>query len=253
MDSDLQDEPEDIPTLINKWREGYDTVYATRTKRKEGVLHRLAYWAFYRLLSGMSSQDVPVDAGDFCLMGRNVVDALNALPENGRFVRGLRAWVGFRQIGIEVERNARAAGEPKYTISKLFKLAFDGILDFSWMPLRAVSVAGFCTIVAALCFLVLVVSLKIFGAVHVPGWTSVVFLVICFSGMILLSLGVIGEYLGRTYAEVKGRPTFIIASATSNFVSQTQVPYGGYSYKAGYDSAAKRCAFRKDNQTTCRN
>lgn len=216
MDSDLQDEPGAIPRMLDKYREGYDTVYAIRTRRKEGLLHRLAYWVFYRLLNGMSSIEVPIDAGDFCLMSRRVVDALNSLPEHGRFVRGLRAWVGFRQVGIEVERNPRAGGEPKYTFRKLIRLAMEGALDFSYFPLRIVSMAGLMTIAIAICYLAVIVTLRLLRTFDVPGWTTVVFLIIWFGGMILTSLGVIGEYLGRTFCEVKRRPTYIIASRTDD-------------------------------------
>ena len=216
MDGDLQDQPEVIPALLAKWREGFDTVYALRTNRKEGPLKKLAYWLFYRLLHGMSGQSVPPDAGDFCLMDRRVVDALNALPERNRFIRGLRAWVGFRQTGVEVERHARAAGKPKYTLSKLMRLATDGILDFSWVPLRAVSIAGFLSVIGSLVYLAVVVVLKLIGRVDIQGWTTVVFLQICLAGMILVALGIIGEYLGRTYTEVKRRPSFIVASTTDD-------------------------------------
>lgn len=214
MDGDMQDEPELIPAMLDRWRDGYDTVYAIRGKRKENVLRRLAYWLFYRLANRMSGERVPVDAGDFCLMSRQVVDAVNALPENSRFVRGLRAWVGFRQTGIIVERSTRAAGKSKYSMTKLFGLAFDGLLGFSWAPLRAVSIAGFLSIVAAFGYLAVIIAMKLDGRIDLAGWTSVVFLVIWFGGMILLSLGVIGEYLGRTYAEVKGRPSYIVARTT---------------------------------------
>ncbi|UCE60092.1 MAG: glycosyltransferase family 2 protein [Phycisphaerales bacterium] len=214
MDGDLQDEPESIPKMLEQWQNGYDTVYAVRTNRKESVLHRLAYWTFYRLLNGMSPYELPLDAGDFCLMSRKVVDTINALPESGRFVRGLRAWVGYRQIGIETERNPRAAGKPKYTVGKLFRLATDGIMDFSWVPLRAVSTAGLLSIVAAFGYLAVIVVMNLLGRIEVAGWTTVVFLVIWFGGMILMSLGVIGEYLGRTFAEVKRRPAYVVARTT---------------------------------------
>ncbi len=223
MDSDLQDEPEAIPTLLQEYEQGYDTVFAIRAKRKEGVVHRLAYWFFYRLLKAMSRHDVPLDAGDFCLMSRRVVDALNSLPENGRFVRGLRAWVGFRQIGVEVERNARAAGTPKYTLGKLIQLAMDGMLDFTWVPLRCVSIAGFISIAVACCYLIVVLALSLMGRIDVAGWTTVVFLVIWFGGMTLLSLGVIGEYLGRTCAEIKRRPVYIVASTTQDVQQSVKV------------------------------
>lgn len=216
MDSDLQDEPEAIPQFIEKWREGYDTVYAVRVQRKEGLFHRAAYWLFYRMLNGMSDIEVPVDSGDFCLMDRRVVDALNSLPERARFVRGLRAWVGYRQTGLQVERNARVAGEVKYTFRKLVQLAVSGALDFSYFPLRVVSYLGLISIVLAFAYLAVIVAMRLTGLVQVQGWTTVVFLVIGFGGMILLSLGAIGEYLGRTFTEVKNRPTYIIARTTDD-------------------------------------
>lgn len=216
MDGDLQDEPEAILAMLEKYEEGYDTVYAIRAKRKEGVFHRLAYWFFYRMLKIMSAHEIPLDAGDFCLMSRRVVDALNSLPENSRFVRGLRAWVGFRQIGVEVERNTRAAGTPKYTMGKLVHLAMDGMLDFTWVPLRCVSLAGFLSIAAAFGYLGVILTMNFLGRIDVAGWTTVVFLVIWFGGMTLLSLGVIGEYLGRACAEIKRRPVYIIASTTKS-------------------------------------
>jgi polyisoprenyl-phosphate glycosyltransferase len=225
MDGDLQDDPEAIPRMLEQYRNGFDVVYAVRARRKEGPVLRLAYWLFYRLLHGMSQTRIPMDSGDFCLMSRRVVDALNSLPENNRFVRGLRAWVGFQQTGITVERGARAAGEPKYTLSKLLRLATDGILDFSWVPLRAVSVAGFLSVAVSLIYLTVIVAMKLLHRVDIQGWTTVVFLTICFGGMILVALGIIGEYLGRIYAEVKRRPTHIIASTTDDVATPPAVSF----------------------------
>ncbi len=214
MDGDLQDEPESIPELMRMWDEGYDTVYAIRYNRKEGFVRRLSYWLFYRILHRLSGGSIPDDAGDFCVMGRRVVDCLNQLPERNRFVRGLRAWVGFRQTGVPIARGARAYGEPKYTFAKLMRLAMDGILDFSWAPLRIATGVGFLSVLTSVMYLLVVLGMRLFGHIDVAGWTTVVFLVICFGGMNLMGLGIIGEYIGRTYAEVKHRPTYIIASAT---------------------------------------
>jgi len=142
MDADLQDPPEELHRFISKWKEGYEVVYAVRKQRKENVLKRAAYKGFYRLLSSLSNHDIPLDSGDFCLMDRTVVDLINQMPEKNRFVRGLRAWAGFRQTDFEYERQARAEGEPKYTFSKLMKLAIDGIFSFSAAPLRLATFLG---------------------------------------------------------------------------------------------------------------
>ena len=227
MDGDLQDQPEAIPELLAKWHEGFDTVYAVRIGRKEGPVKRLAYWVFYRLLCGLSEHPMVSDAGDFSLMDRRVVDALNALPERNRFVRGLRAWVGFRQTGVMVERAARAAGKPKYTLVKLLRLATEGLLDFSWVPLRVVSIAGLLSVCGAFIYLAVIVALKLLGRIDIEGWTTVVFLQICLAGMILVALGIIGEYLGRTYAEVKRRPSYIIAGTTDDAPRRPSVDDAG--------------------------
>jgi dolichol-phosphate mannosyltransferase len=145
MDADMQDPPEEIGRFLEKWREGYHVVYAVRRQRKESFFKRTAYEAFYRILAGLSYVPIPLDAGDFSLMDRKVVDVLKVMPERNRFVRGLRSWVGLKQIGIPYERHARSAGEVKYTYWKLFKLAFDGIFSFSVVPLRLATVAGIVT------------------------------------------------------------------------------------------------------------
>lgn len=223
MDADLQDEPEAIPTLLKKWREGYDVVYAIRAKRKENLPRRFAYWLFYRVLHWLSQGRVPMDTGDFCLMGRRVADAIISLPENNRFVRGLRAWVGFRQTGVTIERGARAAGKPQYTIAGLIKLATDGIIDFSLIPLRLASLAGLVSIVGALTYITCVLVLKLLGRIELQGWTTVVFLVSWFGGMILMSLGVMGEYIGRIYIQAKRRPMHIVAGTTKHLTLRNHV------------------------------
>jgi dolichol-phosphate mannosyltransferase len=142
IDADLEDPPEDISRLLEKWREGYDVVYAIRQKRKEGLFKRACYWAFYRIMARLVAFEIPLDSGDFCLINRRVVDTINAMPERNRFVRGLRAWSGFRQTGVAYERAARFAGSPKYNFSKLVKLATDGIFSFSTVPLRVATYLG---------------------------------------------------------------------------------------------------------------
>jgi dolichol-phosphate mannosyltransferase len=218
MDGDLQDPPEELPRFLDKWREGYHVVYAIRTKRKEGLLKRIAYKAFYRLLARVSDIDIPIDSGDFCVMDRKVVDALNIqMPEKIRFVRGLRAFAGFKQIGVTYERAKRAGGEVKFTFRKLVKLAIDGIFDFSTFPLRLATYLGL--IISIPSFLLglffiahRIVGFKILGysPQDTPGMATLAVAMFFLGGVMLIMLGVIGEYLGRIYIEVKQRPFFII-------------------------------------------
>lgn len=218
MDGDLQDPPEELPRFLEKWREGYHVVYAIRTKRKEGLLKRIAYKAFYRLLARVSDIDIPIDSGDFCVMDRKVVDALNLqMPEKIRFVRGLRAFAGFKQIGVTYERAKRAGGEVKFTFRKLVKLAIDGIFDFSTFPLRLATYLGlFISIPSFLLGLFFIVhriiGFKILGysPQDTPGMATLAVAMFFLGGVMLIMLGVIGEYLGRIYIEVKQRPFFII-------------------------------------------
>jgi glycosyltransferase involved in cell wall biosynthesis len=218
MDADLQDRPEDIPKLLDKAREGYDIVFARRAKRHGGIFKRLCYWFFYRLLAGLARVKIPVDAGDFAFMTRRVVDTLNRFPERNRFVRGLRAWAGFRQTGVDVARDRRAAGKKKYTLRKLVRLAADAVFSFSWAPLKLVSIVGALSVLASLVYLILILYLRFSGGIpeNMRGWTTIIFLIIGFGGLILLALGVIGEYIGRIYDEVKQRPIYIVAATTED-------------------------------------
>lgn len=216
LDADLQDPPELLSDFLNLWERGYDVVYGVRQKRKERLFKRVAYFVFYRLVRRLVDFDLPLDSGDFGLMDKRVVAALNALPERGRFVRGLRAWVGFRQIGLRYQRQARAAGETKYPIHKLVSLALDGIFSFSVKPLRLLSFVGLLTSFAAFAAIVFFLfhrwfAFKIFGysPQDVPGFTSVILSVLFIGGLQLLALGLIGEYVGRILSEVKMRPIFV--------------------------------------------
>lgn len=216
MDCDLQDPPEVLPTFIAKWREGYQVAYAIRKNRKEWLGLRLAYWAFYRLLRMLSDLRIPLDSGDFCLMDRSAVDLLNGLPERSRFVRGLRTWVGLKQVGVAYERDARAAGVPQYTFRRLLKLAMDGLVSFSDTPLRFVTRLGMASAAAACGLGLWVVGVTVYEwDQHIGrtprGWASLACLVLMMSAVQLLSLGIIGEYVARIFLEVKGRPTFLIA------------------------------------------
>jgi len=214
IDADLQDPPEELRRFIAKWREGYEVVYAVRTQRKEGVLLKLGYKVFYRLLARLANIRIPLDSGDFSLMDRKVVDALEAMPERNRFVRGLRSWAGFRQVGLEYERQPRAAGAPKYTLRKLVKLAMDGILSFSTAPLRLSMYFGFACSLVALVGAAYTLLERVWLAPEelsqVRGFTTIIISILFLGGVQLMSLGVIGEYIGRIYDEVKGRPPWII-------------------------------------------
>jgi glycosyltransferase involved in cell wall biosynthesis len=219
IDADLQDPPEELLHFIAKWREGYQVVYGVRSKRKEGLLKRMAYFTFYRLLARLSPVDIPLDSGDFCLLDRVIVDALNALPERNRFVRGLRSWLGFRQIGVVYERQARFAGEIKYGFRMLLKLAADGILNFSYRPLQTIGAFGFVVALAAFStmafyFLAWLFDLKIRGisASQLPGYTSLILSVLFIGGVQLIALAIVGAYIGRIFDEVKQRPLFVVQS-----------------------------------------
>lgn len=212
MDGDLQDEPEIIPEFVRQYEAGYDVVFARRSSREEGLLLRLAYRAFYRLIRALSDVPLPLDSGDFALLGPRVVDAIRRLPERERYLRGLRAWVGFTQIGIDVSRRARFAGRPKYTTWKLIKLALDGICSFSIVPLRAAALAGFLAMSVSLLFAGYALYVRFSLGTSPEGFTASLLVMTFLSGVQLLFLGVIGEYLGRVYAEAKGRPTYVVAT-----------------------------------------
>src|SRR3989338_329346 len=210
MDGDLQDPPEIIPSLIQKWKEGYNIVYAIRTKRKENMIKRLLYSGFYRVLQKMADVDIPLDAGDFSLMDRSVVDAIVRLPEKNRFIRGLRSWTGFSSIGVVYERDERVAGKTKYTLRKLFHLAFDGITGFSTFPLKLSEYIGFSMTILSFFSGISIIILWLTVGIAVPGWTSLVLVLFFLGGIQLFVLGVMGEYVGRIYIEVQNRPVYII-------------------------------------------
>ena len=217
MDSDLQDPPEVILRMIEEWRAGFDVVYGVRSHREGSILIKIAYKIFYRLLRKISSIDMPLDSGDFCVMDRQVVRELNALPENSRYIRGLRAWLGFRQKPVFYNRPARFAGDSKYTILDLFRLATDGIINFSIFPLSIIAVLGLATSVlsvigAIFYFIMWLTDFSLLGGAtkNVTGFTSIILGVFIFGGLQLFSLGIIGQYLGRMYIEVKRRPSYIV-------------------------------------------
>ncbi len=210
IDGDLQDPPELLPKFYAKLKEGYDVVYAVRKKRKEGLLKRTAYFLFYRFMKSISYVDIPLDSGDFSLISRRVANVLNKMPEESRFIRGMRSWIGFKQIGVEYERDARAAGESKYSFKMLRRLAYNGIFNFSEYPIKFVSRLGMFSIGAALLYFIQTLIKKyVFGDVP-EGFTATVFLIILFSGVQLIALGLIGEYVLRIFFQTKGRPLFVV-------------------------------------------
>jgi dolichol-phosphate mannosyltransferase len=210
MDGDLQDPPEVIPQFVGSWREGNDVVYAVRTKRKENLVMRICYFLFYRLLRLIGDLDIPLDSGDFCLMDRRVVDALCRLPEQTRFVRGLRTYVGFRQVGLEYERAARAAGRPKYSFSSLVRLAIDGLISFSSHPLRLAAYVGLATAGLAALLLIFVLYDALINHSAPRGWASLCVIVLFIGATQMLFLGIIGEYIRLIFLETKQRPAYII-------------------------------------------
>jgi polyisoprenyl-phosphate glycosyltransferase len=212
MDADLQDPPELLKDFIDRWRQGYDVVYAVRRKRKEGIFKRAAYSIFYRTMKAVAEIDVPLDAGDFCLMDRRVVDTLVRLRERNRFLRGLRTWVGFKQTGVEYERSARHAGEPKYSFRKLVGLALSGYIGFSAMPLRMATWLGLAAALAGFMTGLWAIVSKLMGVPTPSGWASTLAVIMFIGGVQLLMLGVIGEYLSRVFDEVRARPLYIVES-----------------------------------------
>jgi dolichol-phosphate mannosyltransferase len=210
MDGDLQDPPEAIPQFVRLWREGHDVVYAIRQKRKEGWFKRLGYFVFYRMLGAIGDFDIPLDSGDFCLMSRRVVSALIDLPERKRFVRGLRTFVGFRQVGLPYERPAREQGRPKYYLRHLIGLAIDGLVSFSSYPLRMVTYFGLVIAFLGIALLFWVLFDAVSGHTAPRGWASTMVIVLVIGSIQLISLGIIGEYIRLIFWEAKQRPTYIV-------------------------------------------
>jgi len=213
LDADLQDPPELIPEMVEKWRQGYQVVYAQRIQRRqEGWFKRFTAYVFYRLLKRLADIDIPTDTGDFCLMDRQVVEVLNAMPERNRYIRGLRSWIGFRQTAIRFEREPRFAGEVKYTFRKSFALAINGLVSFSKVPLRISTYVGLLSAAIAL-FMALLVLYWRFLEPNSPvtGLTTIIVAIFFLGAVQLVSIGILGEYIGRIYEEVKGRPLYTLA------------------------------------------
>ena len=212
IDADLQDPPELIPAMVERWLAGFDVVYAVRRKRKGES--RFKIWTarlFYRTTQRLTKVAIPVDAGDFRLMSRRVVDALKVIRERHRFIRGLVSWVGFPQTALEYDRDSRFSGESKYPVSKMLRFAIDGITSFSDVPLRFASYFGF--VVSAIAFIVGIaeIAVRVFTGYNLPGYTSTIFAILFLGGVQLIGIGILGEYIGRIYEEIKGRPLYLLA------------------------------------------
>jgi len=215
MDGDLQDPPELMDAFVRKWREGFDVVYAVRRSRQgESPFKVVTARVFYRIIKRLTKVAIPLDTGDFRLMSRRVVEALRRSPERHRFLRGMVSWVGFNQVAVEYDRDVRHTGKTKYPIPKMIRFAMDGITSFSDIPLRFASYFGFAVSAIAFVYALIVIAFKLFSLKppgYTPGWASTIVAVLFLGGVQLMSLGILGEYLGRVYDEVKGRPLYLIS------------------------------------------
>jgi dolichol-phosphate mannosyltransferase len=212
IDGDLQDPPELLQQFVSKMEEGYDVVYGIRQHRKEGFLKKAAYKTYYRLLKRFSNVEMPLDAGDFALVSARVIRIMNEMPEESRYLRGMRSWVGFKQTGIQYNRESRKNGHSKYSWRALFKLAFNGLFNFSEFPIRFIGYVGLITILVSLGYLGVTLYKKlVFGTVP-EGFTALIFAIVLFAGVQLLALGIIGEYVLRIFFQVKKRPLYIVRS-----------------------------------------
>lgn len=216
IDGDLQDPPELVNEFYKLLVSGYDVIYAIRKNRKESFFKKAAYSIYYRLQKKISNFNIPIDSGDFSMLSRRVVDNMNAMPEQSRYLRGMRAWVGFKQYGYEYNRDERQAGETKYSWGKLFELAFNGIFNFSDFPVRIITRLGFFTIVFSLIYFAYNIYRKIYYNDVPQGFTATILAIILFSGVQLISLGLIGEYVLRIYNQVRNRPLFVIDKIIQN-------------------------------------
>lgn len=216
IDGDLQDPPELVNEFYKLLVSGYDVIYAIRKNRKESFFKKAAYSIYYRLQKKISNFNIPIDSGDFSMLSRRVVDNMNGMPEQSRYLRGMRAWVGFKQYGYEYNRDERQAGETKYSWGKLFELAFNGIFNFSDFPVRIITRLGFFTIVFSLIYFAYNIYRKIYYNDVPQGFTATILAIILFSGVQLISLGLIGEYVLRIYNQVRNRPLFVIDKIIQN-------------------------------------
>ena len=210
IDGDFQDPPELVTEFYKLLENGYDVIYAIRKNRKETFFKKLAYSAYYRLQKKISSFNIPIDSGDFSMLSKRVVETMNAMPEQSRYLRGMRAWVGFKQIGFEYDRDERYAGESKYSWTKLFELAFNGIFNFSNFPVKIITRLGFFTVLFSLIYFGYNIYRRVYYNDVPQGFTATILAIILFSGVQLISLGLIGEYVLRIYNQVRNRPLFVV-------------------------------------------
>jgi dolichol-phosphate mannosyltransferase len=216
LDADLQDPPEVIPEMVARWREGYEVVYGIRSEREgESWFKKATALLFYRLISRITDIRIPLDAGDFRLLDRQVVDVLRGMRERHRFPRGLAAWVGFRQVGISYRRAARSVGETKYPFRKMFRLALNAITSFSYVPLQIATLIGFFSAGVSILAIPVVIALRVLGQEAFLGQATTLIAVLFLGGVQLISLGILGEYVGRLYDEAKGRPLYIVRQSAS--------------------------------------
>jgi glycosyltransferase involved in cell wall biosynthesis len=210
IDDDLQDPPSLLPHFFKYLDNGYDVAYGVRRKRKENILKKIFYKLFYRVLKILSDIDIPLDSGDFCVMKKKVVNNMLKLQEKNPFLRGIRSWVGFNQIGVEYERSPRFDGQSGYTIKKLFKIALDGIFSFSSMPIRMITFLGFLGVFFAITYILYIIYQYWINKIEVKGFTSLAIIILLFSSLIIICLGIIGEYIVRIYDDVRNRPYTVI-------------------------------------------
>jgi glycosyltransferase involved in cell wall biosynthesis len=210
IDGDLQDPPELVVEFYKLLNEGYDVIYAVRKNRKESFLKKAAYKVYYRFQKSISNFSIPIDSGDFSMISRRVVDLMNEMPEQSRYLRGMRAWVGFKQKGFVYERDERHAGETKYSWKKLFQLAFNGIFNFSDFPIRIITRLGLITVLISVIYFAYNMYRKLFYNDVPQGFTATILTIILFCGVQMVSLGIIGEYVLRIYNQVRNRPLFVV-------------------------------------------
>lgn len=223
VDGDLQDPPELLADFYEQYKKGYDVVYAVRKKRKENFIKRAAYASFYRFLKRVSYVEIPLDSGDFSLVSRAVIDHLNAMPEESRFIRGMRSWIGYKQIGVEYERSERQAGESKYSLKKLLELAFNGIFNFSEYPIQLITRLGLLIMSLSGIYLLTVLFKRLVYNSTPEGFTAILATIIAFGGIQLFAIGLIGEYVLRIFFQVKKRPLFIVKNSIERGEVRTPV------------------------------
>ena len=235
MDGDLQDPPELLPRMYDEWRKGAEVVFTTKRTRAERGLRRLAIDAFHRIYQRMAEISLPLGAGNFSLIDRRALDVINALPERNRYLPGIRSWVGFKQVEFQFDRDDRAAGDPRMSFRRLMKLALDGIFGFSYLPLRAATFVGLCACAMGVLLVGWVLVERFVTHTAILGWPSLMIAIVFLGGAQLVSVGILGEYIGRIYDEVRGRPNFVVGE----IVSFHDVPHPNPLPESGRGSADK--------------